>query len=277
MPSAFSKKPYHNPKIRLDKFLVERKDFDVLPKAQSAIMAGIVFVDGQKIDKAGVLINPEAKVEVRGETCPYVSRGGLKLEGAIKQLTINNLPAGRQGEQLTIKNKVCLDVGVSTGGFTDYLLQNGAKKVYAVDVGYGQLDWKIRQDPRVIVIERTNARYLTKQALMPGFPDTLEPIELCVMDVSFISILKILPALKKVLSPGAEIVSLVKPQFEAKKEQVEKGGIVKDPKVHQEVLEKIKKGSSDQGFKVAGVCESPIIGADGNKEFFVLILFPGDN
>lgn len=265
MPSAFSKKPYLNPKIRLDKFLIERKDFDVLSKAQAAIMAGLVYVNGQKIDKPGTEIKERDKVEVKGNACPYVSRGGLKLEGAIKQFSMLNA-------QFSIKDKVCLDVGVSTGGFTDYLLQNGAKKVYAVDVGYGQMDWKIRQDSRVVVVEKTNARYLTRATLNLG---PSEPLNLCVMDVSFISILKILPALKQVLSPGAEIVSLVKPQFEAKKEQVEKGGIVKDPKVHQEVLEKIKKGSRDQGFKVSGVCESLIIGTDGNKEFFMLILFPG--
>ncbi len=270
MPSAFFKKPYLDPKIRLDQFLVERKDFDVLSKAQSAIMAGLVYVNGQKTDKPGTLVKDRErdKIEVKNDACPYVSRGGLKLEGAIKKLTINN-------EQLTIKDKICLDVGASTGGFTDFLLQNKAKKVYAVDVGYGLVDWKIRQDPRVVVIERTNARYLTKESLIPRYSDILEPIELCVMDVSFISILKILPALKQVLSPSAEIIVLVKPQFEAKKEQVEKGGLVKDPKVHAEVMEKIKKGARDQGFEVKGICDSPIKGADGNKEFFMLILFSG--
>jgi len=243
-------------KKRLDQILVERELFPSKPKAQPIIMAGLVFVEGQKIDKAGTPFPETVEIKIKSAPHPYVGRGGLKLEKALKEFAIK------------VKDKVCLDVGASTGGFTDCLLQNGAKLVYAVDVGYGQLDWKLRNDPRVKVFERVNARNLTLSDLGLSTSD----IELSVIDVSFISLTKILPAVYALLTDKAEVVALIKPQFEAKRDQVEKGGIVRDPKVHEEVIEKVKKSAQDIGYFVKQLTHSPISGADGNREFLIHLL-----
>lgn len=246
-------------KKRLDQLLVEQKLFDSRTRAQAAIMAGQVFVAGQKIDKAGAQVKDEDqdKVEVKGKELPYVSRGGLKLEKALDEFEVE------------VKGKVCLDIGASTGGFTDCLLQRGAAKVYAVDVGYGQLVWKLRQDHRVVCIERTNARNLTADQL---YGEDSRKAAVVVIDVSFISLTKILPAVKGLLAPGGEIIALIKPQFEAKREQVGKGGIVKDPKVHEEVIAKVKEFSQSIGLIPKSpnyLILSPITGADGNIEFLL--------
>ncbi|MBU0687477.1 MAG: TlyA family RNA methyltransferase [Candidatus Margulisbacteria bacterium] len=247
-------------KKRLDILLTEKGFFDSRNKAHSAIMAGQVFVDGQKQVKAGHKYDEDANIEIKGNTLPYVSRGGLKLEKALKEFKVN--PAGR----------ICIDVGASTGGFTDCLLQNGAKLVYAVDVGYGQLAWKLQKDDRVIRLDKTNARNLKPEDL---YQDQAHRADLATIDVSFISLSKIFPALYKLLADQAEVIALVKPQFEAGKKLVEKGGIVKDPKVHKDVLESVTKSAEEIGFKVKGTIESPITGADGNIEF-LMFLAKGD-
>jgi 23S rRNA (cytidine1920-2'-O)/16S rRNA (cytidine1409-2'-O)-methyltransferase len=243
-------------KKRLDQLLVENGLFPSRAKAQAAIMAGLVFVDNRKIEKAGMLFPPGASIEVKGKPHPYVGRGGMKLEHVLKEFNID------------VSNKIALDVGASTGGFTDCLLQKGTSKVYAVDVGYGQLDWKLRQDPRVKVIERTNIRHLTLKDLGLQASDIL----LCVIDVSFISLSKVFPAVYALLADKAEVLALIKPQFEARREQVGKGGIIKDAKVHQEVIHKVRLEAEEIGFKAKGVIESPITGADGNKEYFIHLL-----
>lgn len=190
----------------------------------------------------------------------YVSRGGVKLEHALKKFKVN------------VKGKVAIDVGASTGGFTDCLLQHGAAKVYAVDVGYGQLAWKLRQDPRVIPVERTNIRYLTLEKFSKKFPVSSSQFpNLSTIDVSFISLTKVLPAVYNLLTDKAEVIALIKPQFEARREQVGKGGVVRDKKVHKEVIEKVKMSAEEIGFTVKGVTESPITGADGNVEFFIYL------
>ena len=204
-------------KERLDVLLVARGLAETRSKAQAIIMSGEVYVDGQKVDKAGADIPLEAEIEVRGSACPYVSRGGLKLEKALRDFGVK--PEGY----------VCSDSGASTGGFTDCLLQQGAAKVFAIDVGYGQLAWKIRSDPRVVVMERTNIRYVTPEQLG-------EPLDLSVVDVSFISLKIVLPAIRKLLKPTGQVLCLIKPQFEAGKEKVGKKGVVRDPAVHEEVL-----------------------------------------
>ncbi len=237
-------------KKRLDQVLVEKGLFESRTKAQAEIMAGNILVKEQKIDKAGTLIDEDSPIRLLGERLKYVSRGGLKLEGALDDFKVDP------------KGKICLDIGASTGGFTDCLLQRGAAKVYAVDVGYGQLDLKIRNNKKVVVIEKTNARGLTTE-------DIKDNISLCVMDVSFISILKVLPALKELLSDDGEIVSLVKPQFEAEKGQVGKGGVIRDDSIRETIVEKVINGSKELGFTVIGKTDSPITGADGNKELFV--------
>lgn len=249
-------------KKRLDQLLVDRQYFSSRSRAQAAILAGIVFVDGKKIDKAGTLCSSESKIEIRGEDHPYVSRGGVKLEKALKEFGVE------------VKDKVALDVGASTGGFTDCLLQHGAAKVYAVDVGYGQFAWKLRQDPRVVVIERTNIRHLTPEEFKSKIPRSeFRTPNLSTIDVSFISLSKVLPAVYKLLTDKAEVIALIKPQFEARREQVGKGGIVKDEKVHQEVIEKVKAEAKAKaiGFETKGVIQSPITGADGNKEFLIYL------
>ena len=243
-------------KKRLDQILVERNLFASRAKAQAAILAGLVYVAGQKADKAGISFFPDVELEVRGQLHPYVSRGGLKLEKALDEFNIS------------VRDKVCLDVGASTGGFTDCLLQHGAAKVYAIDVGYGQLAWKLRQDPRVKVFERKNIRYLKLNDLGLETSD----VKLAVVDVSFISLSKVLPAVYNLLAEEAAVVALIKPQFEAKKEQVGKGGIVKDPEVHREVVEKVKAEAESVSFQVKGLIQSPIQGADGNIEYLLYLL-----
>lgn len=237
-------------KERLDVLLVARNLAESRSKAQAMIMAGEVYVNEQKADKAGLEINidDEPVVEVRGSACPYVSRGGLKLEKALRDFRVN--PTGF----------VCSDSGASTGGFTDCLLQQGASKVFAIDVGYGQLAWKIRSDPRVVVMERTNIRYVTPE-------DLGEPLDLSVVDVSFISLKIVLPAIQKLLKPTGQVLCLIKPQFEAGREEVGKKGVVRDPKVHLEVLESFLDFVPGAGFTVMGLDYSPIKGPEGNIEY----------
>ena len=235
-------------KIRLDQYLCQNGLVQSRERAKALIMSGIVFVNEQKADKAGEMIAPDAKVEVRGHDIGYVSRGGLKLEKAMQVFPMR--PDG----------KVCMDIGASTGGFTDCMLQNGASKVYSVDVGYGQLAWKLREDPRVVCMERTNARYLTHEQI----PDELD---FASIDVSFISLKLILPAVANVLKDGGYVASLVKPQFEAGREKVGKKGVVRDPAVHKEVLEHYLEHAREAGFGVLGLTYSPIRGPEGNIEY----------
>ena len=242
-------------KKRVDQVLVEKGHVSSRAKAQRIILAGWVLVGDQKVDKPGTLVDSNASIRILGGTSPYVSRGGIKLEHALQVFGVR--PEG----------KVVLDIGISTGGFTDCLLQQGAKKIYGVDVGYGQLDWRLRTDSRVILRERTNARTLSKATLYEGG----EAANLAVMDVSFISVLKIFPVFWDLLVPPREVVSLIKPQFEAGREKVQKGGLVKDPAVHQEVLEKIQSALVQEGWEIAGVTDSPIRGGEGNQEFFLYI------
>ena len=236
-------------KERLDVLLVERGFFESRAKAQAVIMSGDVYVDGQKADKAGASFDTQAQIEVRGSVCPYVSRGGLKLEKALRDFGID--PTGF----------VCSDSGASTGGFTDCLLQQGAKKVFAIDVGYGQLAWKIRNDPRVVTMERTNIRYVTPEQLG-------EPLDLSVIDVSFISLKIVLPTIKTLLNPVTGcVLCLIKPQFEAGKEKVGKKGVVRDPAVHEEVLKDFVALAKNLEFTVRDLTFSPVKGPEGNIEF----------
>ena len=235
-------------KKRLDVLLFERGLAESRQKAQALIMAGQVYVGGQKVDKAGTPTAEDAPIEIRGGGLTYVSRGGLKLEKAM-----NTWP-------ITLTGKICGDIGASTGGFTDCMLQNGAEKVYAVDVGYGQLAWKLRQDPRVVCLERTNARYLTSEQI-----DT--PLDFFSVDVSFISLSLILPPIHPLMAEGGQGVCLVKPQFEAGKEKVGKKGVVRDRKVHLEVLEHFLDHAAAAGFTVRGLTYSPIRGPEGNIEY----------
>jgi 23S rRNA (cytidine1920-2'-O)/16S rRNA (cytidine1409-2'-O)-methyltransferase len=239
-------------KERLDKLLVARGLANTRSRAQALIMAGEVSVDGQRADKAGMQVAADAVIEVE-EPLPYVSRGGYKLAGALDAFDVS------------VSGLVCADVGACTGGFTDVMLQRGAKLVYAIDVGYGQLDWGLRQDDRVVVMERTNARYLES---LP------QQVSFVAIDVSFISLRLILPAVRQWLAPEADIVALVKPQFEAGREQVGKGGIVRDPAVHRQVLEEMVAWSAEEGLGPSGVIRSPIEGTEGNVEF-LLWLRPG--
>lgn len=235
-------------KKRLDVLLVEQGYADSRTKAQAIIMSGQVYVDGQKADKPGMSFDETLPIEVRGATCPYVSRGGLKLEKALRDFGVN--PTGY----------VCSDSGASTGGFTDCLLQQGASKVFAIDVGYGQLDWKIRSDPRVVVMERTNVRYVTPEQLG-------EPLDLSVVDVSFISLKIVLPVIKTFLKPTGQVLCLIKPQFEAGKEKVGKKGVVRDPQVHKEVLDNFVELAKSLDFTILGLTFSPVKGPEGNIEF----------
>ncbi len=235
-------------KTRLDVLLTERGLLDSRQKAQATIMSGIVFVNGQRVDKVGTAVSNDALIEIRGATLPYVSRGGLKLEKAMQTFP------------LTLTGKICADIGASTGGFTDCMLQNGAKKVYAVDVGYGQLDWKLRNDARVVCMERTNARYLTHEEIP-------EELDFASVDVSFISLKLIFPALYGLLREGGEIACLIKPQFEAGREKVGKKGVVRDPTVHLEVLEHFLIHAKENHFTVLGITYSPIRGPEGNIEY----------
>ena len=235
-------------KKRLDVLLTEQGYADTRSKAQAIIMSGMVYVGGQKADKPGVSYDETAQIEVRGATCPYVSRGGLKLEKALRDFGVK--PDGF----------VCSDSGASTGGFTDCLLQQGASKVFAIDVGYGQLDWKIRSDPRVVVMERTNIRYVTPA-------DLGEPLDLSVIDVSFISLKIVLPTIKTLLKPTGQVLCLIKPQFEAGKEKVGKKGVVRDPQTHKEVLDSFVALAKELRFRILGLTFSPVKGPEGNIEF----------
>lgn len=237
-----------NVKKRLDVLLVERGLADSRQRAQAVIMSGQVYVKDQKVDKAGTQVEEDAPIEVRGQTLAYVSRGGLKLEKAMQTWPI------------ALTGAICGDIGASTGGFTDCMLQNGAVKVYAVDVGYGQLAWSLRSDERVVCLERTNARYLTHEQV----PDELD---FASVDVSFISLKLILPALRGLLKDDGQVVCLVKPQFEAGREKVGKKGVVRDPAVHLEVLEHFLGHAKEAGFTVKGMTFSPIRGPEGNIEY----------
>ena len=235
-------------KERLDILLTQKGLCESRSRAQALIMSGEVYVNGQKCDKAGTQIDCEAEIEVRGNTCPYVSRGGLKLEKALRDFGID--PTGF----------VCSDSGASTGGFTDCLLQKGAKKVFAIDVGYGQLAWSIRTDERVVCMERTNIRYVKPE-------DLGEPLDLSVVDVSFISLKLVLPAIKALLKPTGQILCLIKPQFEAGKDKVGKKGVVRDPAVHVEVLESFLALAAELKLTVRNLTYSPVKGPEGNIEF----------
>ncbi len=235
-------------KKRLDVLLVELGLIESRQKAQATIMSGLVYVNGQKVDKAGTPTDENASVEVRGKALKYVSRGGLKLEKAMATFPID------------LKDKISADIGASTGGFTDCMLQNGAKKVYAVDVGYGQLAWSLRSDPRVVCLERTNARYLTTEQIP-------EPLDFASIDVSFISLKLILPSLRVLMAERGQVACLIKPQFEAGKEKVGKKGVVRDPDVHLEVLEHFLEHAVQADFHVAGLTYSPIRGPEGNIEY----------
>ena len=235
-------------KKRLDVLLTEQGYADSRSKAQAIIMAGQVYVNGQKADKPGISYEETVQLEVRGDVCPYVSRGGWKLEKALRDFGVK--PDGF----------VCSDSGASTGGFTDCLLQQGAKKVFAIDVGYGQLDWKIRSDERVVVMERTNIRYVTPE-------DLGEPLDLSVIDVSFISLSIVLPTIKTLLKPTGQVLCLIKPQFEAGREKVGKKGVVRDPDTHKEVLDNFVALAVSLGFTILGLTFSPVKGPEGNIEF----------
>lgn len=238
-------------KERLDVLLVKKGLAPSREKAKAVIMAGSVYVDGQKEDKAGSVFDEEsAQIEVRGHALPYVSRGGLKLEKALKVFPI------------TLTDKICMDIGASTGGFTDCMLQNGAARVYSVDVGYGQLDWKLRQDDRVVCMEKTNFRYMTPEDI----PDVLD---FASVDVSFISLDKILTPAYALLKEQGEMVALIKPQFEAGREKVGKKGVVRDPKVHEEVISRIVRHADEVSFEVLDLSYSPIRGPEGNIEYLI--------
>lgn len=237
-------------KERLDVLLTKRGLVPSREKAKAVIMAGNVFVDGQREDKAGTVFPEEAKIEVRGHALPYVSRGGLKLEKAMNRFDV------------TVEGKVCTDVGSSTGGFTDCMLQNGALKVFAIDVGRGQLDWKLRQDARVVCMEKTNIRYVTPE-------DIGEPVEFSSVDVSFISLTKVLEPIRNYLTPGGEIVALIKPQFEAGREKVGKKGVVREKSTHHEVIEKVAAYAQSIGFEIRNIDYSPIKGPEGNIEYLI--------
>ncbi len=237
-------------KKRLDAYLVENGYFDSREKAKRVIMSGVVLVNERPEDKPGHFVGPDDVIRIKDHTLKYVSRGGMKLEKALKEFRVE------------IKGKTVLDCGASTGGFTDCLLQAGAKKVYAVDVGYGQLDWKIRQDKRVVVMERTNARYLTPEHIG-------EQCHIATIDVSFISLQLILPAVKKCIIDGGDILALIKPQFEAGKDKVGKKGVVRQPEIHREVLRTIVAFSQREELFVADLSYSPITGPQGNIEFLI--------
>ncbi len=240
------------PKVRLDSLLVDRGIATSRERAKALIMSGIVIVGERKIDKAGALVSADADVRIKGEDNPYASRGGLKLKGALQEFGI------------IVRGLVALDVGASTGGFTDCLLQEGAAKVYALDVGYGQLAWKLREDRRVITIERTNIRCFDGA----GIEDN---IDIAVIDTSFISLKLVLPAVIGLLSAGSLVLALIKPQFEVGRENVEKHGVVRDPLLHKKVVEEISAFCRGNGLQILGTCESPLQGPAGNREFFIFV------
>lgn len=235
-------------KIRLDQLIFERGFTESRERAKTTVMSGVVYVNGQKADKPGMPVAPDAQIEVRGDALPFVSRGGFKLDKALRVFPVK------------AEGKLCIDCGASTGGFTDVLLQHGAAKVYAVDVGYGQLAWKLRGDARVVNLERTNLRYVTPEQIP-------EKLDLAVMDVSFISIRLVLPAVKALLKDGADLICLIKPQFEAGREEVGKKGVVRDEAVHRKVVQGILDFAPTIGLSVLGLDYSPIRGPEGNIEY----------
>lgn len=235
-------------KIRLDQLVFDLGLAESKERAKTTVMSGLVFVNGQRADKPGMQVSPDVNVEVKGTALPYVSRGGLKLEKALKVFPID------------VNGKVCIDCGASTGGFTDVLLKNGAAKVYSVDVGYGQLAWSLRNDERVVNMERTNIRYISSEQIP-------EPLEICVMDLSFISVKLVLPAVCALLKDDAQLVCLIKPQFEAGREEVGKKGVVRDKAVHLSVIESVLSFAPTVGMTVMGLDFSPIKGPEGNREY----------
>jgi hemolysin TlyA family protein len=237
-------------KVRIDQLLYKRALTESREKARALIFEGKVIVNGQKIEKPGTMVNQNAEITICGETLPYVSRGGLKLEKALKEFSID------------VKDKVAMDVGASTGGFTDCLIQHGAKKVYSVDVGYGQLAWKLRTDPRVVPIEKTNIRYMPKEKIP-------EEVDIVTVDVSFISLRLVIPKILEFLKPDGEIIALIKPQFEAGKGEVPKGGVIKDPEKREKIVQEIKQFFESLNVKIVGIIPSPIPGQKGNIEFLL--------
>ena len=238
---------------RLDRLLVERGVVATREEGRSRILAGEVLVNDQPIAKAGSLVDSDAEIRLKGKSLSYVSRGGVKLEKALKEFRIE------------VKDRIALDVGASTGGFTDCLLTFGARRVYAVDVGYGQLDWKLRKDPRVLVLEKRNIRYLNAEELP-------QPPQLAVIDVSFISLRLVLPQVKRLLASEGEILALIKPQFEVGRGKVGKGGVVRRHEEHLRVIEEIKEAASAMRLEMGGVTESPLLGPKGNREFFIYLI-----
>jgi 23S rRNA (cytidine1920-2'-O)/16S rRNA (cytidine1409-2'-O)-methyltransferase len=244
-------------KERIDVLLVEKGFFDSRERARKSLMAGLVFVDNIRVDKPGEKVKRDANIEVKGDSIPYVSRGGLKLEKAINEFGLN------------LGNKVAMDVGASTGGFTDCMLKNNASKVFAVDVGYGQMAWALRTDPRVVCMERTNIRYVKPE-------DIGEQLDFASIDVSFISLKLVLPVVKNLLREKGEIISLIKPQFEAGRDKVGKKGVVRDPEVHLEVVQRIVNFACSIGLDLIGVTFSPIKGPEGNIEYLAYFKNIGD-
>ena len=240
-------------KQRLDSLLVEKGFFPSREKAKSSIMAGLVKVDGKTVDKAGTEVPVDAPIEVAGPAIPYVSRGGLKLEKALSEF------------DLDLEGYVVMDIGASTGGFTDCALQHGAAKVYAIDVGYGQLDWKLRQDPRVVSLERTNIRYLDN-SLIDEAPDCVT------VDVAFISLQKVFPKISEILPAGGQVVALIKPQFEAGRDKVGKKGVVRDSGVHKEVIQRVITAGIQSGLISTGLAYSPVKGPEGNIEYLLSMI-----
>jgi 23S rRNA (cytidine1920-2'-O)/16S rRNA (cytidine1409-2'-O)-methyltransferase len=239
-------------KMRLDQLLVERGLVESRSRAQALVMAGLVSSEGRRLDKPGTAIADDTPLDLKGQDHPWVSRGGLKLDKALSEFAID------------VDGKVAIDVGASTGGFTDVLLTRGAARVYAVDVGHGQLAWKLRQDPRVVVLERTNARTLTAEQVP-------EPVDLVVCDAAFIGLEIVLPAAMALAAPGAVLVALIKPQFEVGKGRVGKGGVVREPELHAEVCDRIEAWlAARPGWRVVGLTASPILGPEGNKEFLIV-------
>ncbi len=239
-----------NRKVRLDRLLVERGISSTRERAKALILSGAVLVDETPVDKAGALVREDAQIRVKGEDNPYVSRGGQKLKGALTEFDVH------------VGGLVALDVGASTGGFTDCLLQEGAKKVYAVDVGYGQFAWSLRNDPRIVLFERTNIRFFSGE----GIGDR---IDIATIDTSFISLRLVMPAVLRLLEGKAVIIALVKPQFEAGYGEVGKKGVVKDPVMHRKILQDMVEFCRELGLDVVGTCESPLMGPAGNREFFL--------
>jgi 23S rRNA (cytidine1920-2'-O)/16S rRNA (cytidine1409-2'-O)-methyltransferase len=244
-------------KARLDTLLVEKGLAESREKAKALILEGKVLVNNTKVDKAGKLVNKDAELKIIQKT-PYVSRGGLKLEAALKAFNIN------------VKDKIAMDIGASTGGFTDCLLQYGIKKVYAIDVGYGQLAWKLRNNPKVILLEKTNIRYLEKDMIK-------DKIDIATIDVSFISLLKVIPKIREFLEPSGEVIALIKPQFEVGRKEVGKGGVVRDDTKRQEAVNKIINEVINMGFEVKGTITSPLPGPKGNIEYFIHLIYNPPN